>query len=145
MTPAFGRQPAPAGFTLEAGMVLLVFTDLVNPAKVKYLIVASISPDRSKVGLVIVSTHQNPFASKNPEIAARQWVLRADDRHIVMYNSFADCAQVKVRPYDEVQGWLSTPRVLRGRLSGKELHKVLELLRTAPTITPATKRDLGLI
>ena len=126
-------------------MVLFLHTDLVNPAKGKFLLVASISRDNTEVGLVIINTNKSPFAPMNPAVDERQWVLPADDRRIVMYDSFADCSQLKTRPYSEVVQWLNTEKVYRGRLNGRELYRVKELLATAPTIATIVKKRLGLL
>lgn len=140
----FGAGSSPT--SVIEGMVLFVHTDLVNPAKNKYLIVASISSDKQHVGLVVVGSNPSPFAVKNPAVRDRQWVLPKDQRNLVaLYDSYANCADLKTKPMSEVQAWLvSKPRACKGHLTGRELHLVKDLLRSAPTINQALKTLVGL-
>jgi hypothetical protein len=128
------------------GMVLLTYTTLVSPPKDKYLIVASISPDGSNVGLVIAGSRPNPFAARSPVVAELQLLLPKDQRNLfALYSSYADCSTMKVVPFSEVQNWInSDARIIRGHLSGRERYKVKELLSTAPTIDQAMKTLVGL-
>lgn len=128
------------------GMVLFVHTDLVDPSKHKYLIVSYISPRKIDVGLVIVGTHPSPFGAKNPAIGDRQLLIPKDQRNLfTLYSSYANCADIKLRPFSEVQGWIDdNPSVIRGYLTGRELYKIKGHVSTAPTINQALKDRLGI-
>lgn len=130
---------------IKIGTVIKVFVTDTHPPKEKRLILVGISYDKLLFASVFINSEVNTNVFNSQELLALNLVLEAKDREYLDHNSHVDCSEIKKRDAKWLyQLVLEKPERVLGEVSEIDLQQIKLRIKSAKTISPATKKTFGL-
>lgn len=150
MTPDIGdlfpdsHKKQYADRSILPGSVIRFFSPETHPPKIKRFIVVAHSFDKKQFAKVFINTEPAPFIQRNPVLFALQLPILPEEFNFLEHKSYIDCSWI----YSVDLGWMKEnifvqPACVIGEISPQKLKEILDLLKKAPNIRPAAKKQFG--
>ncbi|TDQ11733.1 hypothetical protein [Pedobacter metabolipauper] len=130
---------------VEIGSVIKVFVTDTTPPKEKRLILVGASYDHLHFASVFINSEINPNIFHTQELVDLNYEMLAVKCEFLDDDSFANCSAIKSR----TTAWLhqmvmENPSRVLGVVSKEDMTEIKKRIKSARTITPATKKTFGL-
>ncbi|MET4081488.1 hypothetical protein ABIB40_001434 [Pedobacter sp. UYP30] len=130
---------------VKIGSVIRVFVKDTNPPKEKRFVLVGQSYDKLIFAAIFINSEINSKIFTTPELRDLNLQLLAKERTYLDHDSYADCSTVQKR--DKV--WLTkiieeNPTRVIGEVSETDMSEIRLKIKSARTISPATKKTFGL-
>ncbi len=130
---------------LKIGSVIRLYVRDTNPPKEKRFILVGQSYDKLLFASIFINSEINPNIFHTEELRDLNFQLLAEERGYLDHDSYADCSNMQKRD----TAWLlavlvEDPSKLIGEVSESDLKEIRARIKSARTITPATKKTFGL-
>lgn len=130
----------------KVGAVLRYHVEFTNPPKTKRLIIIGFDENKVALASVLINSEINPNKFPSEKLKQLHLELEPTGRSFLDHKSYVDCSQIFEQDTEQVKNQLtSNPNIHIGELAPEDLIKVLEKIRSAPTIPAKTKKKFGLI
>lgn len=130
----------------KIGAVLRYGVSFTTPPKFKRSIIVGFDRQKSVLGIVLINSEINPRTFPAQHLKDLHLELNEIGRDYLDHTSFVDCSKIFEQDIEEVKNLVrDTPSVHLGALTDQDLIEVLNKIKSAKTISLATKEKFGLI
>ena len=130
---------------VKIGSVIRVHVQDTYPPKEKRFILVGQSFDKLIFATIFINSEINPNIFHTQELKDLNLELVAKERTYIDHDSYADCSNIQKRDAKWLLAVLGEdPTKIIGEVSEADMKKILSTIKSARTITPATKKIFGL-
>ena len=135
-----------AADSLRIGAVIKAFVRDTTPPKEKRLIIIGESLQDQTVASIYINTRLNERVFPTPYLQSLNPRFEAAGRPFLDHDSHIDCTELQIHHKTHLVDLVrEDPTCLLGELADNDLQHLVQLLRSANTIKPSTKRKYGLM
>jgi len=129
---------------VKEGSVIRCFVRDTNPPKEKRFIILAFSYDKITLGTLYINSEINPNLFNTEELKKLHLLFSAKDREYLHHDSFVDCSEIYQKPVTEILKVLEEhPKSLIGEVNVEDFKKIRTTIKSAKTISIATKKKFG--
>ncbi len=129
---------------LKRGVIFLIYSEIVNPPKDKFIVVWGTDHILGKYALSYINSGINPHIFPTPALRELHLPLSPVDYPFLSHDSFLDCAQIDEDSITSIDDeYRGDPDIYKGELKTSDLLEAEARVRSAITIKRSIKKRYG--